>query len=832
VTPKTKEKKRPIARSGSTQAVGGAPAERGAPSEAFGRPGMPPRWTRSSKDGLGTAYNTASRVWFALSHGILNEVYFPTVDSPQIRDLEYLITDGETFFHEEKRDLNPQLEYLGEHVLGYRLTNSDPEKRYRIVKEVISDPHLPCVLIRTRLEGDEAFLKKLRVFVLLAPHLEGRGGGNSARRIEVAGQDVLVAARGLAHLALGATVPFARSSCGFVGASDGWTDIRRNLRMSWEFGSATDGNVAVTAELDLSKTREFTLGLGFGFRHHGATSVLLQSLGVPFQEHKEKFLEQWRRACTGTISLREASGDDGQLYRVSHSLLLAHEDKTYPGAMVASMSIPWGEVLGDEDGLGGYHLVWTRDMCSSATALLASGNSQTPLKSLIYLAAAQLPDGGFYQNFWIDGLPFWRGVQLDEVAFPIMLAWRLEELGGLKDFDPYPMVLKAAGYLVRESPLTPQERWEESSGYSPSTLAACIAALVCAAELARRRGDDHTAGLLLDHADFLESHVERWTTTSRGTLLPGTPRHYIRILPIDPSDRRPAEDPDAATLAVKNVEPGRPSEFPARDVVDAGFLELVRYGIRKAGTALMEDSLRVVDAVLKAETPSGPCWRRYNHDGYGQRPDGGAFQGWGQGRPWPLLAGERGHYELAAGRDARPHLEAMEGFASGGGMLPEQIWDADDIPKKDMFRGKPTGSAMPLMWAHAEYIKLLRSVHDGAVFDVIPGVADRYLAGKGRQDLEVWKLQRQVRAVAAGTTLRVQDGRAFRLHWTADEWRTPKDTTSTATELGIHYVDIAVPKEAQASIRFTFYWSESRSWCGEDFKVETEWAASRRPGSR
>jgi len=789
---------------------------------AFGQPGIPPRWTRSSKEGLGTAYSTSSRVWFTLSHGILNEVYFPSVDSPQIRDFEYLITDGETFFHEEKRDLECKLEYLDEHVLGYRLTNSDPAGRYRIVKEIIADPHLPCVLVHTRLEGDEKFLRKLRLYALLAPHLEGRGWGNSAGKLEVSGKSLLVASRGTFFLALGATIPFARTSCGFVGASDGWTDLQRHRRMDWEFSSAADGNVAMTAEIDLSTSRTFTLGLAFGFRLHGATSALLQSLSVPFEEQKQKFQEQWRRACTRTLSLRETSGDDGILYRISHSLLLAHEDKNFPGAMVASMSIPWGESLGDEDGLGGYHLVWTRDMCSSATALLASGNASTPLRALIYLAAAQLPDGGFYQNFWVDGKPFWRGVQLDEVAFPIILAWRLAQAGALGDFDPYPMVLKAAGYLVRQSPLTPQERWEESSGYSPSTLAACISALVCAAEFARRRGDETTAALLEDHADFLESHVEAWTVTTQGSLVPGITRHYIRILPIAVGDERPREDPNEGSLGVNNIEPGRPSRFPAKEIVDAGFLELVRYGIRKAGTALMEDSLRAVDAVLKVETPSGPCWRRYNHDGYGQRPDGGAYEGWGQGRAWPLLAGERGHYELAAGRDARTHLKAMERFVSSGGMLPEQIWDADDLPARDLFKGKPTGSAMPLMWAHAEYIKLLRSIHDGAVFDRLAPVADRYLEGKGRKDLEIWKFKRRARTVAAGGTLRIQDERPFRLRWAFDEWRSPQDALSTGTALGIHYVDIAVPKSHQAPIRFTFYWLESKSWAGEDFAVEIE----------
>jgi glucoamylase len=799
-----------------------SPSNEAARADAFGHPGILPRWTSSSKEGVGTAYNTASRVWFTLSHGILNEVYFPTVDSPQVRDLGYLVTDGQSLCHEEKRDLETRLEYLDDHALGYRLTNEDPQQRYRIVKEVITDPHLPCVLVRTSVEGDAALLERLRLYVLLAPHLEGQGRGNSAAATSVAGRRVLTAWRGEIHLALGASIPFSRCSCGFVGESDGWTDLKRHLRMEWEFDRALDGNVAVMGELDLSVSRTFTLGLAFGFGLHAATTTLLQSLGVPYEEQLERYREQWHRACASITPLRGASGDGGRLHLTSHSLLLAHEDKSYPGALIASLSIPWGEARGDEDGLGGYHLVWTRDMYNSATALLAAGDARTPARALIYLAATQLPSGGFYQNFWIDGEPFWRGVQLDESAFPLILAWRLHEHGLVGEFDPYPMVLKAARYLVEQSPITLQERWEECTGYSPSTLAACIAGLVCAAQFARQRDDVATATFLEEHADFLESHVEAWTVTSRGSLVPGISRHYIRILPVDPADPCPLEDPDAGILTLANTEPGKPYQFPAKDVVDAGFLELVRLGIRRAGSPLMEDSLRVVDAVLKVDAPAGPCWRRYNNDGYGQRADGGPFDGWGVGRAWPLLTGERGHYELAAGRDAGPYLRAMEGFASRGGMLPEQIWDAGDLPDEQLFFGRPTGSAMPLMWAHAEYVKLLRSARDGVVFDRVAAVADRYLSGRGRKDLEIWKFPRQARTVSAGATLRVQAPAPFRLRWSLDDWRVSTDSESLSTALGIHWVDVVVPRGQQAAVRFTFFWPEPGRWEGRDFQVEVD----------
>jgi glucoamylase len=257
--------------------------------------------------------------------------------------------------------------------------------------------------------------------------------------------------------------------------------------------------------------------------------------------------------------------------------------------------------------------------------------------------------------------------------------------------------------------------------------------------------------------------------------------------------------------------------------VDAGFLELVRYGIRPPHDSLIVDSLAVVDAVLKVNTPFGPCWHRYNHDGYGQQDDGGPFMGWGTGRAWPLLTGERGHYEFAAGRDATPFIRAMEGFASVTGLLPEQVWDESDRPRGYLSCGRPTGSAMPLVWAHAEYIKLLRSVVDGNLFDLIPEVATRYRGTRSDQrGLEVWKPNRQVRRVKRGETLRIQVPAPFRLHWTCDEWRTVQDTPSVATRLQIEFVDIPISPTQEAPIRFTFFWTATDRWEGHDYAVAIE----------
>jgi glucoamylase len=785
---------------------------------ATGGPGIPPRWTYSAKDVIGTAYSVASSVWYTVSDGVISEVYYPTLDRPQIRDLQFLVTDGETFFHDPHRSLISSVEYLGEQGLGVRIINADPAGRYKIVMEVISDPHQPCVLLDTHLEGDADLLKKLHVYALLAPHLEVGGWGNNGNVTYASGREFLTAHKDQTWLALAANVPFVQRSCGYVGTTDGWQDLSNNFKLDKEYGAVLNGNIALTGEIDMSHGYRFTLGLSFGHSLHRAVTNLFQSLGTPFAEHRGRFLEQWDRICRRLHPLHKTCGDGGQLYRRSCELLLAHEDKNYPGALVASLSIPWGEIKGDED-LGGYHLVWTRDMVNSATGLLAAGDTATPLRALIYLACTQKPDGGFPQNFWVDGEPYWSGIQLDEAAFPVMLAWRLCKLGALADFDPYPMVRAAARYLIVQGCVTPQERWEENSGLSPSTLASNIAALVCSSVFASQRGDESTSRYLAEYADYIESHVEAWTVTNHGTLVPGIKRHYVRINPAESTNDMPDEDPDHGTVSIRNRPPGARYEFAAAEIVDPGFLELVRYGIRKGGDALIEDSLRVIDAVLRTDFPAGPCWRRYNHDGYGQRDDGGAFDGWGCGRPWPLLTGERGHYELAAGRSADLYLRAIEAFATPTRLLPEQIWDGPDNIRRMMRYGKPTGAAMPLMWAHAEYIKLLRSVSDGQVFDLIPEVAERYGWVRQRVPLEIWKWNRKIGAIAAGSTLRIQATAPFTLHWSKDEWHTVHDTPAQSTSIGIHFADIDVALADRAPVRFTFLWLEDNHWEGRDFAV-------------
>ena len=820
--------------------------------EAFGTPGLEPRWTSSVKDAVVTAYAGSSRIWFTCSHGILNEVYYPTIDRPQVRDMEFLVTDGETFVHEEKRDLKTSFEYIDPSALGVRYVNRDPDGRYSLIKEMICDPHHGVVLQHIRLEGRADLVPRLKVYALLAPHLDGGGAGNSARALDLAGHNVLLAWKNEYSLAMTASCGFTRMSCGFVGASDGWQDLMQNFTMDWEFGSATDGNIAIMGEIDLAciaqkadesrvnsedsssaesqsghAVREFTLAIGIGKGHHTALQKMMGALATPFDEQSKRFIVQWHRAAYPEW-LAGPTKDGGKLLRASHAVLLAHEDKSYAGAFVASASIPWGQVKGDDD-LGGYHLVWTRDMVQTATALLACGRVETARRALVYLGCTQLPDGSFAQNFWIDGTPYWTGKQLDEVAFPLILAWRLWKAGAMGNLPFFQFIERAAGALVRLAPITEQDRWEENAGYSPSTLAAVIGGLICAAEIARANAADELATFLEEFADWIEKHLEDWTVTNNGVLLPEIKRHFMRIRPPECGEAYAHESCGKEIVRLSNRPPGTRYEFEAREIIDAGFLELVRYGVRRADDPLIVDSLKVVDAVLKCDLPQGSAWLRYNWDGYGQRPDGGPYEQWGQGRTWPLLTGERAHYEMAAGNDIGPLIETYERFATCGQLLPEQVWDEADLPEKSMRKGQPAGSAVPLVWAHAEYLKLMRSATDGKVFDRIDPVYERYCTPEGRKrcrmDMEIYSRRRPIQRIDAANTLRILEESRFEVVWTSDCWQTKQTIPSRALGSAGFSADIKPPagcREVEWTLHFTELGTEPEAWLGYNIKVKVD----------
>ena len=750
---------------------------------AFGSPGIEPRWTSSAKVGVGTAYHTGSRLWFTLSHGVVNEVYFPTADQPNTRDFQLLITDGESFLHEERKHLEHEVERLDEDALGYRLTNSDPEGRYRVVKEVIGDPHQPVLLQRVKLEVlDAALGGRLRVYALLAPHAAGDGRGNSAATCDDAGEPLLRAWRGGVQMAMGARPAFLRRSVGFSGASDGFQDLADGHTMDWAFDEAKDGTVALTAELDLSDPGGVVIGLGLGDSPVSASCSLLQCLAEGFDGKKESFVRQWKRLSEGCDDdlrrVAEEVGDAAGLLRLSRCVLLAHEDKTYQGAMTASLSIPWGAHRSGSDP-GGYHLVWPRDLLHSATALLAVGETQTPRRAMAYLSCLQQEDGGIPQNAWLNGEPFWPGLQLDEVAAPALLAYRLHRAGACEGLRTREVVRRAAAKLIHAGPVTPQERWEENGGYSPSTLATTTAALRIAAEAESEAGETQAAAFVAAYADWLDAHVEAWTATSAGTLVEGIPRHFVRIHPAEPGDTPPVGDAlDHAEVTLKNGG----GTHPARDVVDLGFLHLVRYGMRDADDPLIRDSVRVADEVLKRDLPQGPGYLRYNHDGYGQKRDGSAFQGesGGVGGCWPLLTGERGLYELAAGGDAAAYLKALAGFANEGGMLPEQLWQFEDLPEAGLTRGGPTGSAMPLCWSHATYLNLARSLADGEPFDrIAPARGRDPVDGQRPFDASFWLPKHPIAQTPAGKPLRVVSEEPGLLRWSVDGWKTHTDAELT-----------------------------------------------------
>lgn len=776
---------------------------------AFGSPGKEPRWAHSSKDGVGTAYSTGGRVWFTIWRGILTEAFYPTVDRPQMRELEFLFSDGDGLFLAE-RDLEYKIERM-EPSQGYRIRKQDSEERFSLTKEVIVDSSGPCVLLHTRIEGDDRFHKNFKTHVFCNPHLEVRGEHNNAFVVEVSGRELLAAEKNNRWLVLGASCDFSRLSCGYVGTSDGYTDLANHHKMTFEFDEAKDGNVALTGELDLSNGREFTVGLAFGESLSSSVATLFQSLGVDYKEKRQIFMQRWETAAKDRAPLEKASGGEGRLFHSSYNLLLTHEDKLFKGAFIASPTTPFGEARGDKDGKGGYHLVWTRDMVETAMGLLAAGNTDAPLRALIYLAAQQEEDGGFPQNFWVNGEPFGKKLQLGEVAFPVLLAHRLQRLNLLGRFDPRVMVKRAAAFLLHHGPVTGEERWEESSGYSPSTLAIIISAFICAASFARDKQDEETAAFLESYADFLRSHLEEWTVATEGSLVPGA--YFIRLNPAKPGEVAVPGAVNRTELKLPDQAPGSPQSYPARNVTDAGFLLLVRYGILAADDELIVNSIRAVDATLKADTPAGPCWHRYNHDGYGQQPDGSPFLHWGIGRPWPLT-GERGHYELAAGRDSVPFLHAMEQFSNipcGTGLLAEQIWDAADLPEAHLVCGGPSGSAVPLLWAHSEYLRLLRSRHDGQVFDLIPEVAARYGKAKERSKVEFWMPKYPTWQMQEGCTLRVCAPEPFRLRWSADKGATHQEGESRATAIGAEYFDLA-PPALGPEVAFTFFWKVRDEW--------------------
>jgi glucoamylase len=799
------------------------PREKPAP----GSPGISARWTSSAKSGVGTALTARSRVWFTLSHGILNEIYYPRIDQACTRDFGLIVTDGQSFFSEEKRDASSTLEPIADGVPAFAITSTCNRGRYRLKKLVLTDPDRDVVLQRIDFEALEGSIANYHLYALLAPHLVNRGAGNSAWIDDYKGVPLLFAEGSGTTLALGCSAPFLARTTGFVGVSDGWQDLSQHFELRWRYDHAPNGNVALTGEIDLKACAgSFVLALGFGRSAAEAALHVRASLNDGVDQAMAGYAASWRAWQAALLPLdAQASSGQPNTYRISTAVLRTHEESSYAGGYIASLSIPWGFAKGDED-LGGYHLVWPRDLVETAGGLLAAGAKSEARRIMRYLQAIQEPDGHWPQNCWLDGTPYWNGVQMDECAFPILLAdlARREvdlpqaELRGL-----WPMVKQAATFIAMNGPVTAQDRWEEDGGYSPFTLAVEIAALLAAADLAEQIAAPEAAAYLRETADIWNGLIERWIYAVDTPLAKevGVDGYYVRIAPPETAD---AASPLDGFVPIKN-RPPQGSGQRASLMVSPDALALVRFGLRAPDDPRIRNTVRVIDALLKVDLPAGPCWRRYNGDGYGEHEDGAAFDGTGVGRPWPLLTGERAHYELAAGNRAAAEalLATLEGFASDGHLLPEQVWDAPDIPERELFRGRPSGSAMPLVWAHAEHVKLLRSLADGRVFDMPPQPRQRYQVEGVRSRHCVWRFNNKCRSLAAGSILRVELLAAAAIHWTSDAWRTIRDTPTQDSGFGIYFADLdTAGLAAGGGIVFTIRWTDAERWEGVDYGIAIE----------
>lgn len=703
-------------------------------------PGKPPLWTTGAKTGVGTAVGTDSKVWFCHSRGIINEIYYPKLDIPNVRDFQFLVLDNERKFNNPQQ-MDSKVEYLdtlqpgGDGIprsLAYRITNYDTSSlpgsaarnRYELSTDVVAHPTEDAVLVNMRYRALAADAASYRVFGLLATHMSNSGANDSCKLVEHRGQRMYVAWDKGIYCAVASNRRWPKYTCGYVGTSDGWKILVKDgdIGSQQMYTSATDGNVAITFELELPANDPTALVvMAFGTTEYEALERAYRCAACSFDAVANQYMDGWKTYITSLETRRLVAGRKAgnlkaitqgfdsatvNLAYVSAMVVKACQDKKFTGAGVASISVPWGDCIGDSNA-GGYHLVWARDLYHASTAAMAVGDYETAVNALRYLDRIQQEsDGSMPQNTWLNGTPYWGGEQLDETAMAILLAWRLVHdpgagLAGIEDFYNS-LVRDAADFLARRQNSFTQDRWEEKWGLSPNTIASVVSALLIAAAWADEKNDATRANGYREKAvSILENDLPRCWVNQGGK------QFYARL------DTIP-------------------------HVIDGGFLELVRMGVKAATSPNIASSLAVVDQAIRIDINGKAYFYRYGRidgqtgdgtDVYGDRDDGSGWTGdncGGRGRRWPLLTGERGHFELARGNigEASRCLEAMVETANQGLMLAEQIWDAMPIPAKYMVQGKGTGSATPLAWTHAEFLKLLCSVADGRVYDKLDLVTD------------------------------------------------------------------------------------------------------------
>ena len=696
-----------------------------------GAPGGDAHWLSAAKSGFGTSNTTRSKVWFTLTDGVLSEVYFPTLDVPNVQMLQLIVIAGKV--ETESEDTTHRTEVLDSRALAFRQINTAKSGDYTITKTYVTDPQRNTVLIDIKVVSRIA----TSVYVYYDPSLNNSGMHDSA----LTRGDALVSFDGDKASALISSSGFAHSdewlrdrsnardreadleiSNGYLGTSDGLTELRRNWNRSGftSYRRADNGNVVQVGALkgfqgSRSDGAHCTLALAFATTPASALQSARASLTEGFDRVRKQYEAGWHAYAA---KLPRVGSKYQRQFNMAAMVLKALEDKTYRGATIASPSTPWGGGLNsNEPTISGYHAVWSRDLYEVATALDALGDRAGALRALNYLLTVQQKrDGSFPQNSSVDGRPIGAALQMDEVAFPIVLACQL----GRTDRSKWTRHIKpAADYILGHGPATGQERWEEKSGYSPSTIAAEIAGLVCAAQIARSHRDLTSAGRYLRTADDWQRNVTDWTATTNGPY--GDGHYYLRITENDNPN-------DGAKIDINSGG----GVYDEREIVDAGFLELVRLGIKAADDPLVLKSLAVTDKLIRLETPPGSAWYRYNHDAYGERLDGSPYDGQkGVGRLWTLLTGERGEYELARGERAlaRKHLDTLMAFANEGLMLPEQVWDQRAGHGPGFRVGSGTGSATPLAWTMAQFIRLVINLESGRNIETPQIVATRYLTG-------------------------------------------------------------------------------------------------------
>jgi glucoamylase len=732
-------------------AAGGSAATALAP--APGGPGSLSHFDLARKDCLGTARNTTSKVWYTIANGVLSDVYYPTADNTNVETMQYVVTDGATFTDLQSRDMTYSVRSRGDSGMACRVTSTAKSGKYRLVTDYVTDPTRNALLVRTAFEPLVPAAGAYRVYVRLDPTVNGNGGGGAGNggpdslTVDTStGHPVVVASdpvtatnaanRDYAQpVAAALDGPFTEASAGFVGTtSDGLAQLDSSHALTQTYSDAANGNVVGTARI--ASGQAFTLALGFGANQSQAVASAGGAFADGFPAARKVYDQGWDQYDAGlNPPPKSLKKDIRDAYYLAANVIKASEDKTFPGAIVASLASPWGQALsaGDPNNtyFGSYREVFARDLYEAWTGLMADGDFATARDSVRFLfERQQLPDGSMPRNSLVNGktAPDSFGVQLDETAYPILMA---DELG-MDDAALYNDHVKpAANFVISHGPAFGVERWEEQSGYSPSTIAAEIAGLVAAADIADANRDTASANLWRGVADDYQRSIKGWTVTTNGPL--ATHPYFIRL--------SKTGDPNAAISY--NVGNGGPT-LDQRTVIDAGFLELARLGALPADDPDVLQSLPVVDSTIESTTVNGPGWHRYNGDGYGDRGSDGrpwAPTGQGTGHLWPALSAERAEQELQTG-DAAGTLSLINStaaFGFGVGLLPEQNWELPDLAPSPFgtdptiasigfTNGEAVGSATPLTWSEASFVRAIADFAAGRLLDRPQSTYDRYVA--------------------------------------------------------------------------------------------------------